>query len=155
MPRNNQLSAKTSNFFGEISYTPNNIINNKYEFSLKNSLQEISYESLVTEFNLNNFVTSFDYLNENNTSEKNSYISNKTTYYIDNANNISFSTRKNNKTNLTEYYNLIYEYKNDCLRASIEYNKDYYTDRDIKPKENIFFKLTFVPFGTASTPNLK
>ena len=94
-------------------------------------------------------------MNENNTSEKNSYISNKSTYFIDESKNISFSTRKNKKTNLTEYYNLIYEYRNDCLKASLEYNKDYYNDRDIKPKENIFFKLTFVPFGTASTPNLK
>ena len=122
---------------------------------MKNNLQEISYENIGTELNLNNFVTSFDYLNENNTNEKNSYLSNKSTYFIDEMNNISFSTRKNKKTNLTEYYNLIYEYKNDCLTASIEYSKDYYNDRDIKPKENVFFKLTFVPFGTASTPNLK
>ncbi len=155
LPRNNQLSAKTSNFFGEVSYSPNKILNTKYEFSMRNNLQEISYENIGAELNLNNFVTSFDYLNENNTSEKNSYLSNKSTYSIDDSNNISFSTRKNKKTNLTEYYNLIYEYKNDCLRASIEYNKDFYNDRDIKPKENVFFKLTFVPFGTASTPNLK
>ena len=34
----------------------------------------------------------------------------------------------------------MYQYKNDCLAASIEYNKDYYDDRDIKPEESIFFK---------------
>ena len=72
---------------------------------MKNNLQDISYENIGTELNLNNFVTSFDYLNENNTSEKNSYLSNKSTYFIDEMNNISFSTRKNKKTNLTEYYN--------------------------------------------------
>ena len=52
-----------------------------------------------------------------------------------------FNTRRNRKTNLTEFYNLIYEYKNDCLVAAIEYNKDYYQDRDLKPSEEIFFKL--------------
>ena len=104
LPRNNQLSAKTSNFFGEVSYSPNKILNTKYEFSMKNNLQEISYENIGAELNLNNFVTSFDYLNENNTSEKNSYLSNKSTYSINDSNNISFSTRKNKKTNLTEYY---------------------------------------------------
>ena len=155
LPKNNQLSAKTSNFFGEVSFSPNKIINTKYEFSTKNNLQEISYENIGAEININNFVTSFEYLNENNTSEKNSYILNKSTYYVDEANNISFSTRKNKKTNLTEYYNLIYQYKNDCLKASLEYNKDYYNDRDIKPEESIFFKLTFVPFGETSSPNLK
>jgi len=39
---------------------------------------------------------------------------------------------------------------------SIEYNKNYYDDRDIKPQENIYLKLTIMPFGQiASTPNLK
>lgn len=41
----------------------------------------------------------------------------------------------------------MYQYKNDCLSASIEYNKDYYSDRDIKPEQSVFFKLTIIPFG--------
>ena len=28
---------------------------------------------------------------------------------------------KNRKINLTEYYDLVYEYKNDCLKAGIKY----------------------------------
>ena len=52
---------------------------------------------------------------------------------------------------ISRYYNLIYQYKNDCLAASIEYKKDYYSDRDIKPEENIFIKLTIIPFGDKST----
>ena len=86
---------------------------------------------------------------------KNTYLKNTTTYNFDDRNNFSFSTRRNKKTNLTEYYNFIYQYKLDCLAASIEYNKDYYDDRDIKPEENIFFKLTIIPFGETSSPNLK
>ena len=30
----------------------------------------------------------------------------------------------------------MYQYKNDCLIASVEYKKDYYEDRDIKPDES-------------------
>ena len=66
-----------------------------------------------------------------------------------------FSTRKNKKTDLTEFYKLIYQYKNDCLAASIEYNKDYYNDRELKPEENIFLKLSIIPFGQTTSPNLK
>ena len=51
-----------------------------------------------------------------------------------------------------EFYNLIYEYKNDCLVAAVEYNKDYYSDRDVKPNEELFFSLTIVPFSTFSSP---
>jgi LPS-assembly protein len=68
---------------------------------------------------------------------------------------IGFNTRSNKETSLTEYYNLIYQYKNDCLIAAVEYNKDYYSDRALKADENIFFKLTIIPFGETSSPNLR
>ena len=45
----------------------------------------------------------------------------------------------------------MYQYKNDCLAASIEYNKSYYSDADIKPEETIFLKLTIIPFGATRT----
>ena len=62
--------------------------------------------------------------------------------------------RKNKTYNLTEYYNLIYAYQNDCLEASIEYNKDFYRDRDIEPSENLLFKLTITPLAQINSPNL-
>ena len=92
---------------------------------------------------------------QNNTLDKNTYLQNTTKYNFDDSNNIMFSTRRNKKTDLTEYYNFMYQYKNDCLAASIEYNKDYYSDRDVKPEESVFFKLTIIPFGETSSPNLK
>ena len=66
---------------------------------------------------------------------------------------LSFSTRRNKTIDLTEYYNLSYQYKNDCLSASIEYNKEYYTDRDIRPNESLFLKLTIIPFNKDSNSN--
>ena len=155
LPRTNQIGEKTSDFFGEITYNFNDILTTKYNTSIKNDLENINYENLVTEISINNFVTTFDYFNENNTSDKISYLKNTTKYNLNDTSNVSFSTRKNKKTDLTEYYNLMYQYKNDCLAASIEYNKEYYNDRDISTEENIFFKLTIIPFGEASTPNLK
>ena len=154
LPNNNQLGAKTSNFFAEATFKPNKYFTSKYNISTKNNLYDINYENLSAEININNFVTSFDYLNENNL-DNNSYLLNKTSYKFNESKSISFSTRQNKKTNLTEYYNLMYQYKNDCLIASVEYKKDYYEDRDIKPDESIFFKLSIVPFGETSTPNLK
>ena len=134
----NQLNQKTSNFFTETTFSPNKFFNLKYNTSIKNNLSEISNENLLAEFKFSNFNTSFNYLNENNTKEKNSYISNSTSYNLDSSNSIIFSTREDKKTNLTEFYKLIYQYKNDCLAASIEYNKDYYNDRDLNTSESIF-----------------
>ena len=75
-------------------------------------------------------------------------IGNSTTYNFDDKNSLSFQTRKNRKLNLTEFYNLVYEYKNDCLTAGIKYNKTYYEDRDLKPTENLLFTITLFPLTT-------
>ena len=155
LPRNSELGEKVSAIVGETSYVPNDNVKIKYNFSLDSNLDDKNYELFTSEFKINNFITSFDYLNENNTANKESYLSNKTQYKINNSKNLTFETRKNKKTKLTEFYNLIYQYQNDCLIAAIEYNRDYYTDRDLKPNESIFFKLTIVPFGETSSPNLR
>ena len=149
-----QMGEKTSNILSEIEFSPNKFFKTRYSNSLKNDLKNISYENLTTEFRINNFITKFDYLNENSSS-KNSYLTNETTLNLDEANSLSFSTRKNKEKNLNEYYNFMYQYKNDCLAASIEYNKDYYSDRELKPEESILFKLTIMPFGEAVSPNLR
>ena len=133
----------------------NKYFSTKYNASIRNNLSDITNENLISEFKINNFVTSFDYLNENNTTDKISYLTTKAKYSLDSSNSIEFSSRENKTTDLTEYINFVYEYKNDCLAASIEYNKDFYSDRDIKPDESIFFKLTIIPFGETSSPNLK
>ena len=155
LPIMNQIGEKNSNIFSEILYSPNKYITTKYNTSVKNNLSDTNYENLIGESRLNNFVTTFDYLNENTSQNNNSYLTNTTSYNLDENNSLIFSTRENKTSNLTEYYNWIYQYKNDCLAASIEYNKDYYNDRDVKPEESVFFKLTIIPFGETSSPNLK
>ena len=82
-----------------------------------------------------------------------SYFSKKMAYNFNSNNALKYNTRRNRKTDLTEYYNLIYEYRNDCLVAAIEYNKDYYEDRDIKPNEEIYFSITLTPITSINTPN--
>ena len=151
----NQIGEKTSNVFSEIIYSPNDMLTTKYISSIRNNLKDKDYENLTTEFKANNFVTTFDYLNENNTSNKNSYLSNTSSYALDESNSLTFSTRKNKTKDLTEYYNFMYQYKNDCLAASIEFNKDFYSDRELKPAESILFKLTIIPFAKVTSPNIK
>ena len=75
-------------------------------------------------------------------------INNSTSYRVNDNNYITFNTRRNRKLNLTEYYDLVYQYKNDCLIAGVKYKKNYYQDRDIKPTENLFFTVTLFPLTT-------
>ena len=155
LPTDNDLGEKTSDIFGNLMYSPNDLLKINYDCSINDSLNKTKYQSLGSEISVNNFITSFEYLNENNTNDSKSYLSNSTSYSFNESSNLAFETRKNKKTDLTEFYNLIYQYRNDCLIAALEYNRDYYNDRDLKPEEYIFFKLTIIPFGQTSSPNLR
>ena len=137
-----------------MSYIPNHILKLNYDFSLDNNFTDTNYQILGADIKINNFVTSFEYLNDNNSVNEESFYTSKSALTIDDAQEVIFETRQNKKTKATEFYNIIYQYRNDCLIAALEYNKDYYNDGDLKPEENIFFKLTIVPFGQTSTPNL-
>ena len=150
----NQMGEKTSNFFGKLYFNPNKNFETEYNFTFKNNLKQLNEENLVTTFKSNKLVSSFDYFNQNVGSLKSSYISNKTTLSVNENNSLSFSTRKNKTKDLTEYYKFMYQYKNDCLAASIEYDKDFYNDRDLKQAENLIFKITIIPVAETSSPSL-
>jgi LPS-assembly protein len=154
LPTTSKMTNKSSDVVGQILYTPNNILEINYDFSADNNLDTMNYNLLETKIKINNFVASFDFLEENNEIGSDSYFSRDIGYKLDQNNMISYSTRRNRKTDLTEYYNLIYQYKNDCLVAGIEYNKNYYEDRDIKPSEEIYFSLTITPFTSINSPNI-
>ena len=155
LPVNGNLGKKVSDFVGIFEYKYNDNLKFNYDFSLKNNLMDKNYELFGFEYYLKNLSTKFEYFNENNTSLRNSYLKNETRYNFNDKNSFIFETSENKEKSFTEFYNLIYQYENDCLRAGIEYNKEYYSDQDLKPSENLLFKITILPFGGFNTPNLK
>ena len=74
-----------------------------------------------------------------------SFTSNSSSFEIDKNNSINFNTRRNNEKSATEFYNLIYNYKNDCLVAGLKYNKTYYKDRDLEPSEDFMLSIKLIP----------
>ena len=152
-PKKSTMQNKTSDLFGALGFNPYKNLEFNYEFSADNNLDTMNSSKIDGKIKINNFVTTFEFLEENNDIGTDSYFTNDVRYDFDKQNSILFNTRRNRKTDLTEFYNLIYEYKNDCLVAAIEYNKDYYQDRDLKPSEEIFFKITITPFASVNSPN--
>ena len=154
LPSSSTMQNKRSDIVGNIGFTPNENFEINYNFSADNHLDTMNYNFLETKFTVNNFITSFEFLEENNLVGSKSYFKNDIQYRFNDQSVLSYNTRRNRKTDLTEYYNLIYEYRNDCLVAAIEYNKDYYEDRDIKPNEEIYFSITLTPITSIESPNM-
>ena len=141
------IGKKMSDTFGKIELYPNENLSLKYNFSLDNNFNKTNYDSLSTKLKVNKFVTTFEYSDEKINLENESFISNSSSFEIDKNNSIIFNTRRNNEKSATEFYNLIYNYKNDCLVASIKFNKEFYKDSDLEPEKEIFFTLSLIPFG--------
>ena len=155
LPSHTNLGDKVSDFVGLFEYSSKDNFKLDYNFSLKDNLVEKNYELIGFEFYLKNLTSTFEYRNENNSNSKDSYLQNETKFNFDNNNSLIFKTRENKEKSFTEFYNIIYQYQNDCLTAGIEYNKEFYNDQDLKPSENLFFKISILPFGGFNTPNLK
>ena len=145
IPTLSSINEKNSNLFGSLDYKFSSIFNVDYNFALDNKIKKFNYNSIGIDISLNNFITEFNFIEEDADIGNTNIFENSSTYNFNNQNSISFKTRRNRELNLTEYYNLVYEYKNDCLTAGIRFNKTYYEDRDLKPTENLMFTISFYP----------
>ena len=145
IPSSSSLNKKNSNLFGSATSAILDNIIIDYDFRIDNNYNKFEYNSLNTKYIIENFETNFNFVEENGETGNENFLENTTILNHDENNSFTFKTRRNRKLNLTEFYDLIYEYKNDCLVAGIKYNKQYYEDRDLKPSENLLFTITLFP----------
>ena len=148
IPNKSTLHRKTSNIFGSISNNLNNNYSFDYKFALDNDLNTFEYNQFSTTLIFNKLTTNFNFTEENGEMGESNVFGTSLSYEFNDENYLRFETRRNRRINLTEYYDLVYEYKNDCLTAGIKYKKTYYEDRDVKPSENLLFTITLFPLTT-------
>ena len=145
IPSQTTLNKKNSNLFGSIDYAVSEFLNLDYNFAIDNKIENFEFNSIGLDLSINNFITKFNFIEEDSVLGNTNVFENISKYDFNKENSISFKTRRNREINLTEYYDLIYEYKNDCLTAGIRFNKTYYEDRDLKPTKNLMFTVSFFP----------
>ena len=142
------INRKTSNIFGSINNRLFKHIEVDYNFSLDNNLRSLDSNHITTKLSINNFVTTYDFRESSGVLGESNTLSNTTKYSFENNGSLEFRTRRNREINFTEYYDLIYQYKSDCLTAAFTYNKKFYQDREVRPSEDLFFTITLIPLTT-------
>ena len=148
IPNKSTLHKKNSNLFGSITNKFSDNLDLGYNFSLNNDYSTFEYNDFNTTISINNFITKFNFIEEHGETGDANILASSFEYNIDKKNSFRFQTRRNRKLSLTEYYDLVYEYKNDCLTAGIKYKKSYYADNDLKPSENLLFTISLFPLTT-------
>ena len=64
---------------------------------------------------------------------------------------LNFDAKRNLLSNSAEFYNLSYEYINDCLKAGLAFRREFYRDRDVEPEDLLIFKITFSPLDKSTS----
>ena len=148
------LDEKLSDLVGTSNLEINNKISLKYNFALDQNYNDLNYNEIGSSLNLNPIKIDFDYIQEKKHIGNQEYL--KTKIGLNQSENglVSFETKRNLVTNSSEFYNLSYEYRNDCLKAGLVYRREFYQDSELEPENSLLFKITLAPFGNLSSPSL-
>ena len=141
-----------SDVVGKINYNFSKIGRIGYKFLLDNNLDALNYNEVSTELNFGPVQFNLDYLEENKHVGTEHYASSGISLNFNDQNKLSFSTKKNFKTESTELYNLSYQYAIDCLTAGLVYRREFYQDSELEPNDTLMFRITFIPFGGLYAP---
>ena len=155
MPTSSSLDEKISDLVGNSTFKANNNLELTYNFSLDQNYNDLNYNEVGTNFTFNPISFNFNYLQEKKHIGNQEYF--KAGIELAKSDNGIFSagTKRNLVTNSAEYYNLSYEYLNDCLKAGLVYRREFYNDSELEPEDSLMFKITLVPFGNVNSPSFK
>jgi len=154
IPSSTSLDQKLSDFVGKAKYSPNKKIELNYNFSVDHNYKDINYNDVQLNYNLEKVGFNLSYLQEKKHIGGEEFVSSGIDYKINNSGALSFSTKRNLQTSSAEFYKLGYNYTNDCLKAGLAYRREFYTDRDIEPKNTLMFTISIMPFGETKIPGL-
>ena len=81
-------------------------------------------------------------------------IKNETNYFFNSENKIGFITSKNLLDDYTQFYDLIYEYKTDCISLNFTYNRTFYDAGNLEPSKSLSFLVKIIPFTELGVSNI-
>ena len=67
IPVSSTLNRKNSNLFGSVTNKFSDFVKFDYDFAIDNDMNTFEYNSIGTEFSVNNFVTEFKFIEKNGT----------------------------------------------------------------------------------------
>ena len=147
------LDEKLSDLVGSTNYKLNENFELNYNFSVDQNYNELNYSEIGAEMEFNPIKIKFDFIEESKHIGDQKYFKTKLDLFNNEHSEFSFSTKRNLIKDSSEYYNLSYEYINDCLRAGLVYRREFYEDSELEAENSLMFKITLTPFGNIDSPS--
>ena len=144
MPSITSLDEKLSDIVGSSKLALNETVNFTYNFSIDQNYKDFNYNEFNTNLIFDPMKIGFGYVLEDEHIGNQEYFKTKIDYTNKNG-LLSFETKRNLISDSSEFYNLSYEYLNDCLRAGLVYRREFYNDSELEPENSLMFKITLTP----------
>ena len=152
IPSKTSLDQRFSDIVGQSKYNFTDDLQVKYNFSIDQNYSNFNYNELGLDLKLNNTKFNISYLEEKNHIGNQEYVKTGLDLEINDSNTLSFSTKRNILSSSAEFYNLSYNYINDCLKAGIVFRREFYNEKDVEPENSIMFTISILPFGEITSP---
>ena len=147
MPDTSSLDNRFSNVVGNLNHKKATI-SVLITIAIDQNLKETNFNEVSMDYVNNNFNFNINYLEEEKSGE-NEYV--KTAIKFKKGDILTLEV-KNLVTNSSEFYDLSYEYINDCLRAGLYYRREFYNDSELEAENSLMFKITLSSFGSIESP---
>ena len=155
IPSKTSLDQHFSDFVGEATYNVKEGVKFGYKFNVDQNYQDFNYNEVDADFKYESVKFNIGYLQEKNHVGSTEYIKSGFDFRLNNSTELSFSAKRNLLTSSAEFYNLSYNYINDCLKAGVAYRREFYNDRDVEPVNSLMFTISIVPFAQINSPSFK
>ena len=147
MPTKSSLQNKNSDLVTKTTYlSPGN-----FDFTLKNTLDNNLSHAYYNDLTLKTFLkqgeVNFNFYEKNSHIGSERYARANLSSFITDSTKIKIETDRNLKTDMTNSHKLGIENENECIRYGIYFQKNFASDKDLKPATSVFFGVTLLPFG--------
>ena len=155
LPDSSGLDKRFSDFIGSMNYENNNSFKVNYKYLIDQNFEETNYNDISASYNANNINFNFNFFeDERKNVTKKKYLKSEISFKNGNSSLIKFANKRDLVKNSSEYYDLSYEYINDCLRAGLVYRREFYNDSEIEPENSLMFTITLNSFGPVDSLSL-
>jgi LPS-assembly protein len=147
MPTKSSLQKSNSDIVSKINYlSPQN-----FDVTLKNTfdnqLNHVYYNDFTIKKNFTSSEINFNFYEKNSHIGNERYAKANLSSYVTDSTKLKIETDRNLKTDLTNSHKLGIENENECIKYGFYLQKNYSSDKDLKPATSVYFGVTLLPFG--------
>jgi len=147
MPTKSSLQKSNSDIVSKINYlSPQN-----FDVTLKNTfdnqLNHVYYNDFTIKKNFTSSEINFNFYEKNSHIGNEKYAKANLSSYVTDSTKLKIETDRNLKTDLTNSHKLGIENENECIKYGFYLQKNYSSDKDLKPATSVYFGVTLLPFG--------